>query len=689
MVSDKIEEQLDIYLEAALSSRRSSHEPATRIARLQADQQAFVLHWVKIISHTNAEMAFQIANHAPAALRLMDQENVTQWIIQAMDIYDKKGLLSGISILHKPDQFADIQNKKNKGIDLAEVKPVLENFLHGLNGRSLSIQADEQTYTDTEILYLPALISHYPTKAGNFLLYKATLVHLWSQTWLGTWGIDFDAHLQPYPDQQQALRWFNIIETTRLNLFLEAELPGIHRQMKKMETDSQHHIKLQHQLNAQSTREDSWALLNEYYAKTPPMLHEYQGQLFPDQVKRIQEDRINREKQTLQFQLSQFLKEQNSLPTTPDQRVKQLNIEHDNQEVSFTLQLESQAIPPPNHIQTLLTSIYQDFGEIPPEYLVAAGSHEYDPNQPVNASKNPKDVWKGTYHEEGAFIYNEWDYERQHHRKGWCVLRELEILPADESFYDQTLQKYGGLIKSIRRTFEALRGEDKTLKNQPMGDDIDIDAFVKSYADHLSGMEMSANLFTKKHREERNTAVMFMVDMSGSTKGWINNAEREALILICEALETLGDQYAIYGFSGITRKRCEIYRIKAFEQPYNPEVKARITGIKPKDYTRMGVAVRHLSQKLNEIEARTRILITLSDGKPDDYDSYRGKYGIEDTRQALLEAIRSGIHPFCITIDESAKSYLPHMYGQSRYIVIDDVAKLPLKVSDIYRKLIT
>jgi nitric oxide reductase NorD protein len=103
----------------------------------------------------------------------------------------------------------------------------------------------------------------------------------------------------------------------------------------------------------------------------------------------------------------------------------------------------------------------------------------------------------------------------------------------------------------------------------------------------------------------------------------------------------------------------------------------------------MGVTIRHLSRLLNEVDARTRLLITLSDGKPDDYDNYRGTYGIEDTRQALIEAKREGIHPFCITIDTESRDYLTHMYGAVNFTVIDEVRQLPLKVSDIYRRLTT
>jgi nitric oxide reductase NorD protein len=297
-------------------------------------------------------------------------------------------------------------------------------------------------------------------------------------------------------------------------------------------------------------------------------------------------------------------------------------------------------------------------------------------------------VWRGAYHEHGAFFYNEWDCRRRHYRKNWCVLRELDVHPGNRDFIDTTLARYAPQVAQLKRTFELLRGEDRLLKRQPDGDDIDFDALVSGYADMQHGMELPERLLTRRHKTERNLAVMFMVDMSGSTKGWINDAEREALVMLCEALEVLGDRYAIYGFSGITRKRCEIFRIKRFDEPYDALVQRRIAGISPQDYTRMGVAIRHLTTLLGTVEARTKLLITLSDGKPDDYsDQYRGEYGIEDTRQALVEAHRSGIKPFCITIDREARDYLPHMYGPVNWTLVDDVARLPLKVAEIYRRL--
>ena len=150
----------------------------------------------------------------------------------------------------------------------------------------------------------------------------------------------------------------------------------------------------------------------------------------------------------------------------------------------------------------------------------------------------------------------------------------------------------------------------------------------------------------------------------------------------------LDDRYAIWGFSGWTRTRSDLYRIKEFDEAYGAGVQARIAAIQPRDYTRMGPPIRFVTEKLLAEPARHRLLVTISDGRPDDFgDDYRSDYGIEDTRQALLEARRAGVRPFCITIDREGADYLKRMYGPAAYAVLDEVRKLPLKVAEIYRKL--
>ncbi|MCK4675744.1 MAG: nitric oxide reductase activation protein, partial [Gammaproteobacteria bacterium] len=505
------------------------------------------------------------------------------------------------------------------------------------------------------------------------------------------------------------------LESIRLEACIKRELPGLYRDMqilkqkqdkqentRQIETESWLHIKNKLSADNASINDslECLALIDE--TQYPPPCC-YQGTLNLDQVSQVMQKRIEKEKAYFRLALSELAKEslKNNKPNEDDELVinaeTKFNIKDRKQEISNTiiepgvieLELEGELVAPPEHIKELMTSIIIDFGEIPPEYLHAAGPGEYDLKKYEEELRNPDDVWQGTYHEEGAELYNEWNFKRQHYHKNWCVLRELEIKPKYDDFVKNTLLKHKGLLKSLRHSFEILRGEDKLLKKQLNGDNIDIDALVEAYGDVKSGMEMTDRLFTKMHKVERNVAVIFMVDMSGSTEGWINEAERESLLLLAEVLQILDDRFAIYGFSGMTRSRCELYKIKAFDEDYNEEIQARIANIQAKDYTRMGVFIRHMTRLFSNIEASTKLLITLSDGKPDDYDTYRGEYGVEDTRQALYEAHRDGIHSYCITIDEKARDYLPHMYGAANYSVISEVAQLPLKVSDIYRRLTT
>lgn len=701
--AQQLEEQMDQYLDSALSSRRTAAAPAQALAAFAPEQQQFVLRWGEIIADSNAELAYQFTAYAPEAMQQMDLEGVESWLIYAMDLYDTKGQLPAIRAFQDPSGYAATLEARIKGIVLDEVSGVLERFIRGLNGRELKIGAATQSYTDTETLFLPELLAELPTKEENFRLYKALLVHQWAQTWYGTWRGD---HLLLL-NADRSLAWLHRLETVRLDAELKRDFPGLHRDMQalRMRLDppepdgwQQFCVPLQ---QADANLNTSLQLLQQCEQQRLPPTCCYQGHLFPDRVQAVREKRLNLERGLFRIALAKLLQEADAAPPgmdrpeadiLPESRERFALTKHPNPEMpegfSYDLFLDGKAIAPPEDMQSVMESIIQDLGQIPDDYLVAAGPGLYRHGLPGDPSKDPNSVWSGTYHEEGAFFYNEWDYKRGHHRKNWCVLRELEVKPVKDLFPEQTLQKYRGLIASLRRTFEVLRGEDRILKRQSYGEDIDIDALVSAYADVQSGLEMSDRVLTRLHKDERNIAVMLMVDMSGSTKGWVNDAEREALLLLCEALETLGDRYAIYGFSGITRKRCELFRIKTFADPYNDETRAKISGIRPYDYTRMGVAIRHLSKQLHTVEARIKLLITLSDGKPEDYDGYyRGEYGIEDTRQALFEARRSGIHPFCITIDEQGQDYLPHLYGAANYVVIKDIAKLPLKVSDIYRKL--
>ena len=721
LTTAELEEKLNEALDLVLSPRRTVDALARALGAFHRDQQEFILRWVDIITKTNAELAFQFATRAPEALRTLDTAGIEDWIIRAMDVYDTGGLYPACAAIHSLKRFGVEQQEMARGESFSDIAGILELFVRGLSGRSLEINTVAPTavmdgnpntvpeaYTDTGTLFLPTRIHVFDARDDNYRLYKALTAHLWAQTRFGTFrpaeeGTSLAEMLRHYSDREKAVRLFHALETVRLDGCLARELPGLHRDMMQLQTQlapirypEDWALPAKRLRQPQATVLDTYELLDKLFSHEVPPALCYQGVLHPDRVDQTMRDRVEQERKEFQSTLSDFFSSLRGPPKAEDDVLESEDWRHRFRmppksdrlgvgEQWLTLTFDGKPVEPSARLKNLIYSIIQDFGEIPDNYLTGHVDDRYDDVPSPEQQAGNSDAH--TMDEEDVTLYSEWDFRRKHYRKNWCALREIDVHPSTEAFVEATRKKYAGVLPSLRKTFEALRGEDRVLRKQMTGDDIDFDALVEGYADMRSSRELPQRLFTKLHKLERDIAVLFMVDMSGSTKGWINDAERESLVLLCEALEVLGDRYAIYGFSGMTRKRCELYRIKRFDEPYSDLVRERIAGIKPQDYTRMGVIIRHLASLLNNVEARTKLLITLSDGKPDDYDGYRGDYGIEDTRMALIEAKHAGVHPFCITIDTEAKDYLPHMYGAVNWTLVDNVRKLPVRVSEIYRKL--
>jgi len=696
-----IEKNLHVWLETEFTYFKVE-ELAAELIMLTRDEQDFILNWIRRIASTHITLAWQFGRRAPALLPRMEPRLLEAWAIHTCDVFDRTGLQNALRIMEQVDSFDEAQHQNDAaGALFEDIAPILGNFVCGLSGRRLKLEEGDAAWTDGERIVLPPLIATLPDLDDNFQLAKITVALLWAQTRFGSLRIDHATIAAGYADPERALTRLYALEILRLSAQIARELPGLHRQMQRLRGQLDPALPASWQpyeatlSSREATMDDSLALLAAAYDEADCPQWSDQGCLRPDAIAAARSARLDIEKARLRIKLAELLDEHQANqaealaePESPPE----LNVEprDENGQLDFDITLDDAPIAPPDGIKQLLTSVYLDFGEIPPDYLTPAGDGEYDPNRVFDQPEDTDSVWQGTYHEKGAELYPEWDHGRQHYRKNWCVMREKPVTPVYDDFYRDTLGKHAGVVKHLRKKFEALRDENRLEKRQTQGDEIDLDALIEALADARDGSEMSDRLFMRTHRAERNIAVAFLVDMSGSTKGWINEAEREALILLCEALELLGDRYAIYGFSGTTRKRCELFRIKTFDERYDDEVKARISGIRPQEYTRMGFALRHMTKLLNQVEAKTRVLVTLSDGRPDDYfDVYRGVYGVEDTRMALMEASRTGIHPFCITLDREARDYLPHMYGAARYIILDDVRQLPVKVTDIYRRITT
>lgn len=291
--------------------------------------------------------------------------------------------------------------------------------------------------------------------------------------------------------------------------------------------------------------------------------------------------------------------------------------------------------------------------------------------------------------------YPEWDYRLQDHRINWCRVVERAAESGSDECVSGTLNAHRSAVRLLRRCFEGLRPPAfRRLAGQPDGEELDIDAVVRRAAEQQAGFEGGDRIYVRHERKERDVAVMFLVDISGSTGRQIDggrrviDVERESLVLLCEALDAVGDQYALYAYSGQGRGAVEIQRIKDFNERLGTTTAQRLGGLAPRQQNRDGAAIRHAVAALRQQDVKTRLLVLLSDGRPLDGD-YKDAYALEDTKAAFKEAKRAGIHPFCVTIDRAADEYVRRMYGHVEYTVIDRVESLPAKLPRIYQRLAT
>jgi nitric oxide reductase NorD protein len=306
---------------------------------------------------------------------------------------------------------------------------------------------------------------------------------------------------------------------------------------------------------------------------------------------------------------------------------------------------------------------------------------------------------------EVAYNYDEWDRELTDHRLGWCRVIEKQVRQGDRAFVEQTRERYMGLISSIRHQFQLMKPDDLTrVANELDGEEYDLNAVIDYVIDRRADGHQSERLYTKRLRRKRDVAVSFLLDQSSSTARTIGRhplqpythpgrriieIEKEGLVLMSEALEAVGDIYSINGFTSEGRRNVKFYVVKDFAETYSDEVKRRIGGINYQNNTRLGAAIRHATAKLTKQEARTRLLIVLSDGRPYDHDYGDARYARDDTREALKQAKIQGITPFCITIDRESEAELRDLYGEIGYTIIDDVLSLPERLPGIYRRLTT
>ena len=286
--------------------------------------------------------------------------------------------------------------------------------------------------------------------------------------------------------------------------------------------------------------------------------------------------------------------------------------------------------------------------------------------------------------------YPEWDYRKGTYLKDYC-----RVLAAPASEKGDALEQGDEtrrLVKKVRRQFEVLRPRNELLKAQLDGAELDMDAVVRSRTDLAAGGQGSDRIHMMSRPHASDLAVTILVDVSLSTDAWIDNrrvldVEKEALLVLSQGLSACGTDHSILTFTSRRRSWVRIETVKAFDERTGPAVENRIGALKPGYYTRLGAALRHATADLQKRPNRTRLLLVLTDGKPNDIDHYEGRFALEDSRRAVQEARRSGTKVFAVTVDRDAQSYLPIMFGRNGFAMVGDISKLPAALPAIYRGL--
>lgn len=284
----------------------------------------------------------------------------------------------------------------------------------------------------------------------------------------------------------------------------------------------------------------------------------------------------------------------------------------------------------------------------------------------------------------------EWDYRQQCLQPGFVNLQRMQPrADAPQPLPARLL----GPAQRLRRQFQQLRTDRQWLRQQPQGAELDLQAWVDFQVQRQHGACTERGLYQEQRHTRRDLACLLLADLSMSTDAHLNDEQkvidviRDSLLLFGESLDGLGDAFALYGFSSLRRHQVRLHQLKTFEQVYDDRTRGCIQALKPGYYTRMGAAIRQATQLLGACKQRRKLLLLLTDGKPNDLDLYEGRYGVEDTRQAVVEARRQGLIPFCITIDRQAGDYLPYMFGAHGYTLIRQPEQLPLRLPQLYRQL--
>jgi nitric oxide reductase NorD protein len=293
-----------------------------------------------------------------------------------------------------------------------------------------------------------------------------------------------------------------------------------------------------------------------------------------------------------------------------------------------------------------------------------------------------------------ATPYPEWDYATQRYRPEGATVHSVAPVEGTSEWADEVLREHAVLVRRVRQRFERLRSRRSRLGRQREGDELDLAACVDALVDRRTSHAADDRLYVAVRPARRALAIALLVDVSGSTDAPVTDTqavidvEKTAVLLASEALDALGDRYTVMAFSGRGAANVRIATLKSFAEPNGEIVRRRVAALAPEGNTRLGAAVRYANAALSRQPAGHRLLLLLSDGRPNDADGYQGRYAVEDARQAVAEARSAGVYPYCLTVDREGPEYLARIFGAAGHSILRHPEHLPLALVQVVRHLL-
>jgi nitric oxide reductase NorD protein len=696
-----------------------------------------VLEVVEEIAEKNTMAAVECFKASAIALRAASVAQFRDWALQGIQNANasSRRIQAYYALESKASQEALF--KVEGGLTLDSVAQTLRLYVEGLTGRALTIASlsaipDEAKIGDGKTIFLPSVVAEFEEETENFKLFKVLAAHAAGQIEFETYqkgsadlvaalaeireafrdradhnrqpwaddSIDFAVVLSEYPNTELATRLFTTIENGRIDYLLRKVYRGIRRDLDFVR------IRL---------------------LERRPDIRDVPGEMVPFELlfqvaicggatvqTRMAYPSVVRE---IEGVLSRYVFRDDA--TVADsiiatRHIYDLFVERPTQSDAENERSSSGDDGESNASQSAAEQDVDSSGqeqqmeirEDPFSFWSSGQTQEVSPDQDLlsrmRGTESPEqDLEKG----DRAFYYDEWDRELGDFRTRWCRVIERAGSRGSRGFVEMVRSRYAGIISSVRYQFQLLRPENlRRIRGEIDGEDYDLQAVIDYALDKRSSGLIDDRLYTRKLRRERDVAVSFLLDMSSSTARTISRSpnhpytqpgqriidiEKEGLVLMSEALEAVGDIYSMQGFTSEGRRNVKFYVIKDFPESYSSEIERRIGGITYQNNTRLGAAIRHATTRLARQDARTKLLIVLSDGRPYDHDYGDSRYAREDTRIALRQARLENITPFCITIDRESEDQLRDMYGEVGYTIIDDVLSLPERLPGIYSRLTT